>query len=134
MKISKESIFFIVFIILIVAVTTWSIVFQVSEMDPEIDLKYEKAGKELKKLKTAVIGFYCINGRFPDAIKDLVPESIPQLPMDPWGSEYVLTSLAWRRVGTGVDLLSKGSDRKQGGRGWKKDVIVRIDLEKIRCK
>ncbi len=134
MEISKENIFYIVLIIFIIAVTTWSILIKISVMDPEIELKYDDAGKELVKLKPVVIEYYCTKGKFPDAMEDLVPEFIPQLPVDPWGSKYILKSLAWRRVGTGVDLASKGSDRKQGGKSWDRDVIIRIDREKIRCK
>lgn len=113
---------------------TWSIQFQLSEIDPEVRQKYEKAANDLEKIKNAIIVFYCKNNKFPNTLDELVPETIKKLPKDPWKNKYIITSLAWRIKGSGMDILSMGGDGKTGGKGWKSDIIVRIDLKDIHCK
>jgi len=133
-RIKKETFFYIIFNILIIIVIVWSITIQVRELDPEIEEKYKTASKDLSNIKSAIISYYCKNKKFPLTLKDLVPETILQLPIDPWGNEYILTSLDWHQKDSGVDVLSMGSNGRIGGKGWKCDIISRIDLTEIHCE
>ncbi len=134
MKTKSESRIFLLIIFLIIVISVWSAVSRWSGADPNIEQKYDTAAKDLRRLKSAVITFYCREGRFPSALDDLVPGIIEHLPKDPWGHKYIITSLAWRVKGSGMDLLSKGGDGKRGGKAWKADIIARIDLKEIRCE
>jgi hypothetical protein len=133
-SVKNEVFFFIIFNILIIIIIVWCIKVQLIEFDPEIEKKYTTASEDLSKIKASIIFYYCKNKRFPVTLKDLVPETILQVPADPWGNEYILTSLAWRRKDSGMDVLSMGGDSKSGGKGWKCDIISRIDLTEIRCE
>jgi len=134
MGVRKESIFFILLCVLIVVVLAWSITNQLREADPEIEMKYKTAASDLSSIKAAIIRYYCNNKRFPLTLKELVPETILPLQMDPWGNEYILTTMAWHRKESGLDVFSMGGDGKRGGKGWKSDIILRIDLAEIRCE
>jgi len=134
MRTKFESGVFILVIISVIMISVWSSVSRLSESDPNIEQKYERATKELHQIRNAVITFYCKNGSFPATLDDLVPQTIKHLPRDPWGNKYIITSLAWRLKGSGTDLLSMGGDGKRGGKAWKGDIIARIDLKEIRCK
>ncbi|MGE0083374.1 MAG: type II secretion system protein GspG [Desulfococcaceae bacterium] len=131
--IKNETVFWILFNSLILVVITGSLTFQFTEIDPEIENKYKAASKDLSNIKYLIICYYCKNKKFPLNLKELVPETILQVPIDPWGNEYILTSLAWRQKNSGVDVLSMGGDGRLGGKGWKRDIISRIDLTEIRC-
>lgn len=120
--------------LLTIIIFTWSIHFQLSELDPKIRQKYEKASNDLDKIKNAMIVFYCKNSKFPNTLDELVPEIIKTIPKDPWNNKYIISSLAWRIKGSGMDILSFGGDGKENGKGWQKmDIIVRIDLKDIHC-
>jgi hypothetical protein len=129
----KDSVIYIILILLIIVIVAWSIIIQLKGHDPKIAEKYSIASNDLSEIKAAVILYYCKHRRFPHALEDMVPETISQLPRDPWGNKYILTSLAWRQKDTGMDLLSMGGDGKRGGKGWKRDSISRIDLAEIHC-
>ncbi|MBF0101972.1 MAG: hypothetical protein HQK77_13805, partial [Desulfobacterales bacterium] len=87
----KEIFFFIIFNILIGVIILWSIQDQLQQLDPEIEKKYKEASQDLSKIKTAIIVYYCKNKQFPVRLTDLVPETLLQLPIDPWGNEYFKT-------------------------------------------
>lgn len=111
----------------------WSIQSQSSPSDPKIIQKYKQATLDLEQIKNATIIFYCKNSRFPNSLDELVPATVKKLPKDPWENNYIITSLAWRRKGSGIDILSMGADGKRSGKGWKRDIITRIDLKNLEC-
>ena len=129
----KESAFYLFLIVLILAIIGWSIAVEWKGRDPHIEEKYAITSRDLSGIKASLILYYCTHGKFPVILEEMVPYTISQLPLDPWGNEYILTSLAWRQKGSGMDILSMGGDGKRGGKGWKRDAISRIDLKEIRC-
>ena len=134
MKIKIETTFFVLLIISIVMISVWNIVFQLSNSDPKIELKYDIAINEIRQSKNAVIAYYCNKGRFPLTLDDLVPETINHLPRDPWGNNYMIESLSGSLKGSGISLLSMGGDGKSGGKAWKMDIIARVDIKEINCE
>jgi hypothetical protein len=134
MAFKKDSIMYIMLMLSIIVIVAWSIITQLKGHDPKIAEKYSIAARDLSEIKAAVIHYYCKNRGFPFALEEMVPETISRLPRDPWGNKYIFTSLAWRKKNSGMDLLSMGGDGKRGGKGWKRDIISRIDLTEIRCQ
>lgn len=134
MRLKLQTLFFTAVTILLVVIVAWSIVFQASEADPEIEQKYAIASKDLQHIKNIVIAFYCRNKKFPAGLDALETETTTTLPRDPWGHKYILTSLAWRLPESGRDLVSMGGDGKRGGKAWKRDIISRIDITDIHCE
>jgi hypothetical protein len=127
------SFFWIMLIIFIIAVTAWNVLSRLSTADPAVQQKYNQAAGELYRIKQSVISFYCKNGRFPDSLNELAPDWIASPPKDPWGNNYIITSLAWRTKGQGVDLMSLGGDGKKGGKSWHMDIIITVEIEDTRC-
>ena len=134
MSLQKDSPIYIMLILLIIVIVGWSIIIQLKGHDPKIAEKYSIASNNVSEIKAAVIHYYCENRRFPHALEEIVSKTNAQLPRDPWGNKYILTSLAWRQKDTGMDILSLGGDGKRVGKGWKRDIISRIDLTEIRCE
>lgn len=133
MKFKLETIIFTLLIIITLITMIWSMMIPLSKTDPNIEMKYVITHKELQKFKSAVVDYYCEKGYFPIDLNELNPESINSLSLDPWGNKYLITSLGWRKKGSGIDILSMGRDGKIGGKSWKRDVIIRIDLTRSFC-
>jgi|GEM_PF-5256981 len=119
--------------ILTIMLSLWSMQSQLPTSDPKIKQKYKQATLDLKQIKNATIIFYCKHSTFPDSLDELVPNMLKELPRDPWGNMYIITSLAWRIKGSGKDILSMGADGKRSGKGWKRDIITRVDLKNLDC-
>ena len=132
-KLNPEKVFIIPLIILICSSIIWNVFFKTSDIDTDINKKQLKEEKDLEFIKNGVIGYYCKYKKFPVSLKNIVPEFSDKIPKDFWRNEYVFTSLPWRIIGSGMDLVATGKDGKIAGKGEGVDTILRIDLDKINC-
>lgn len=90
---------------------------------------------QMKSIKNALDMFKLDNGSYPEQeqglnalVKNPNPESFPNyapsgyfengiVPKDPWKSNYIYVQTA-----DGLNLISLGADRKEGGSGENKDI------------
>lgn len=92
--------------------------------------KVAVAKSQLSQLKNAIIEFQANCGRYPDSLEELVqrPSDCPnwqeggylegtKVPKDPWKSEY-----RFRFEDGRAEVLSLGSDGKEGGSGTARDL------------
>lgn len=130
---NTEKIFILTFIILIFTLTIWNTFFKTSDTKFYTKENQLKESKDLESIKNGIVNYYCKYNRFPLSPNDIAPEFIDKIPKDSWGNDYILTSLAWRTKGSGMDLVATGKDGKVAGKGENIDNILRIDIDKINC-
>lgn len=92
--------------------------------------RYEQAKIQIRIFEDALMQFQLDHGRFPtteEGLQALVQDwpdgaylDKPEVPLDPWGNEYVYTSPG--QYDPRYDILSFGADGLMGGEDYDKDV------------
>ncbi len=73
------------------------------------------AQMQIKNIESALGMYYSENYEYPDTLAALVPEYLPQIPVDPWGNPYHYSKNS--QHGQAFDLASWGADGAPGGTG-----------------
>ncbi len=76
-----------------------------------------QARKDLTTIETGLKTFLARNGSYPEALEELVPGMLKNIPKDPWGNDYAYEFTAGRVV-----ITSFGLDGVPGGNGENKDI------------
>lgn len=92
--------------------------------------KVQAARQELNVYSAALLSYYQTEGEFPsddEGLNILISENYidtkgnKSAAVDPWNQEYIYTLV---NDGQGFIIKSLGADKREGGSGTKKDVII----------
>ena len=86
--------------------------------------RVKAATQEMNVYSSALLDFYDKDGKFPtsdEGLKVLLDEDYIKKTdfLDPWKNPYIYTATE-----NGFTIKSLGSDKKEGGTGTKKDIMV----------
>lgn len=99
-----------------------------SASTPEDHEKRAAAILTLQKLTSAVIAYGNKSGNFPKSAQELVPEFLPEVPLDPYGRQFVFIPNGTDKMF--VSYLGKdGSNKRYRANEVDIDVISTVELK-----